>query len=682
MTCADRRSDRSCGAVPVGLALIALTLIASGCSSESKQVKRVAPSAAIVRDVPRPLQGIIGAEATLRGIDPTLISGLGIVVGLAGTGGADNLDPAVQATMERELARGGIAKGGTIQNYPGFEGISPQQFLRSPDVAVVIVEAKVAPGAPEGMPFDVYVRTLPGSGVTSLEGGTLWTTDLHIGPAAVFGAIKSRKIGAARGPVFINPFSAPSVNSQGDVQITRTSGRVLGGGRVTSPLQIEMALDNDSFARARSIVSTINSRFPRGPGDDGPIARGRGNGGGTSGYQSIALRIPQAYAEKPEEFLQLVRHMRVDPSSPEEFARQYVEYLKATPELTEDLCWCLQAIGKPALPFLAQMYDYPELRPRFAALRAGARLGDPRATPALIDLARKASPADRIGALRLLADMPADPRINLAMREIVNDPNLDIRVAAYEGLRDRNDPMLLRVPIGETSRARFTLELLPAKEPMVYVTQQGDPRIVLFGGIDPSAGGSSGSKYNGIQIRKPALLSVWDDRFMLSAESANSDLRVYYRDPRSNQVTQSKAPEDLAEFVEFLAHRSTPENPQPGLGMTYSQVVGVLYAMCPRAGEPAATAAGVDPRAISALPATFATEEDRLRAEIYQAMQSTMLADRPENEAQAADQADAVFRPTAPVALPSAGPSTGDGDMKSKIVPLKKAAPGKSAAAR
>ncbi len=677
MTCADRRCGRSSGAVAAGLALFALALGTGACSSEPKQVRRVAPSPAIVRDVPRPLKDIIGAEATLKGIDPTLVSGLGLVVGLAGTGGAENLDPAVQATMERELARGGVGKGGTIQNYPGFEGMTPQQFLRSPDVAVVIVEAKVAPGAPEGMPFDVYVRTLPGSGVTSLEGGQLWTTELHIGPAAVFGAIKSRKIGAARGPIFINPFSAPSVNAKGDVQITRTSGRILGGGRVTSPLQIEMALDNDSFARARSIVSTINSRFPRGAGDDGPIARGRGNGGGTSGYQSIALRIPQAYGAKPEEFLQLVRHMRVDPSAPEEFARQYVEDLKSTPELTEDLCWCLQAIGKPALPFLAQMYDYPELRPRFAALRAGARLGDPRATPALIDLARKANPADRIGALRLLADMPGDPRINLAMRELVDDPNLDIRVAAYEGLRTRNDSLLVRIPIGETSPPRFTLELLPAKEPMIYVTQQGEPRIVLFGGVDPSGNGFASSKYNGIRIRKPALLSVWDDRFMLSAEGKTSDLRVFYRDPRSGQVTQSKAPEDLAEFIEFLAHKSTPENPQPGLGMSYSQVVGVLYAMCPRGNEPASNAASVDPRALAALPATFATEEDRLRAEIYEAMQSTLLADRPENEGQATDQADNQFRPTAPAPLPSAAPTQDTGDMKSKIVPLKKPAPKK-----
>jgi hypothetical protein len=211
---------------------------------------------------------------------------------------------------------------------------------------------------------------------------------------------------------------------------------------------------------------------------------------------------------------------------------------------------------------------------------------------------------------------------------------------------------------------------------MVYVTQQGDPRIVLFGGVDANPNASTASKYNGIRIRKPTLLSVWDDRFMLSSEGRTSDLRVFYRDPRTQVVTQTKAPEDLAELIEFLAHKPTPENPQPGLGMTYSQVVGVVYAMCPRGNEPAAEGTGVNPRILAALPATFATEEDRLRAEIYEAMQSTMLADRPENEIQA-DKADNQFKPTAPVALPSAGPSGNDGDLKSKIVPLKKPAPKK-----
>ena len=424
-----------------------------------------------------------------------------------------------------------------------------------------------------------------------------------------------------------------------------------------------MALDNDSYARARSIVSSINSRFPRERGDDGAIARGRGNGGGTAGYQSIALRIPNAYREKPEEFLQLVRHMRVDSSVPEEFARQYVEDLKQFPALADDLHWCLQAIGKSTLPFVRSMYDYPELAPRMSALQAGARLGDAPAAPPLIELAKKSTPSIRLEAMLLLTEMPSNPAINLALRDIVNDKNLEIRVAAYEALRKRGDAIIVQVPIGDNpEQPKFTLDLLPSPDPLIYITQQGEPRVVLFGGVDPMW--HPGTEYRGIKISKPVLATCWNDRFMLSAAGPNDVLRVFYRNQHTGTSIQANAPEGVAKLVEFLAHTQTPEDPKPGLGMSYSQVVGVLYELCPKASQSSDK--------LPALAATFATEEDRLRAEIFEAAQTNALADRPENEEEALKQANTLFRPTAAMPLPSAdGTVSGDG-LTSKVVPLKK----------
>lgn len=672
---AGRPTARSCDALslilPIGASLAAIAL--SACGGPVREAVRVDPPPSVVRDVPQPLKGTIGAEASFRGIDPALVSGLGIVVGLNGTGGADNLDQSVQATMERDAARNGIGRGSQSANIPGMENLTPSEFIRSKNVAVVIVEARVAPGAPEGSPFDVFVRTLPGSSVTSLEGGQLWTTDLRIGPAAVFGAIKTRRIAQASGPIFINPFSSSSLNAGGELQVTRTTGRILAGGKITDPLQIEMVLDNDSFARARSIVQAINSRFPRGSGDEGAVARGRGNGTGTAGYQSVALRVPYAYREHPDEFLQLVRHMRVDSAAPEEFSRQYTESLKSMPALAGDLSWCLQAMGKSSIPFVQQLYDYPELAPRIAALRTGARLGDHRAAAPLIELARKAMPSMRIEAIRLLGDMPTNSSINLALKDIVNDPNLEIRIAAYEAMRKRSDATILSIPIddgGGGARTKFTLDLVPSNDPLIYITQQGEPRIVLFGGVDPHWTPSArANDYRGIRIQKPLLVSCWDDRFMMTAQSPTDEIRVMYRDPRTNAVTQSRSPEDLANFIEYLAQKPTPEDPKPGLAMSYSQVVGVVYAL----------ARTEDRGSIAAVSATFATEEDRLRAEIYEASQVTALADRPETEQDALKQADAVFKPERPQPLPSADPSVtpGDGTLKNKVVPLKKKTPAK-----
>ncbi|MBY0311740.1 MAG: flagellar basal body P-ring protein FlgI [Phycisphaerales bacterium] len=650
------------GSVVLVALSVAGVLAMSGCGDEPRAVRKVEPPAALLRDVAPALRGTIGAEATFRGIEPVLVSGLGIVVGLAGTGGADNLDQAVLATMERELGRGGVGRGSIGANMPGLEGVTPQQFLRSRNVAVVIVESRIPPGAPEDEPFDVYVRAVPGSSVTSLEGGTLWTTDLRIGPAAVFGSYKTRRIAEARGPIFINPFSAPSTSATGELEVTRTTGRILGGGKVVDPLLIEMVLDNDSHARARSIVGAINSRFARGAGDEGQIARGRGSGGGAS-MQSVALRVPRSYRERPAEFLQLVRHLRVDPSVPEEFARQYVETLKTQPELSEDMRWCLQAVGRPALPFLYPMYDYPELGPRMAALQAGAGLGDPRAVPALIELAKTGPASLRTEAIDLLGRMPSNPAVNLALRELLSAPELDVRISAYESLRERGDSMIVSVPVGDDVRQpKFLLELVQASDPLVYVTQQGQPRVVIFGGIDASLArtrpDAKSGKYRGLAVTKPNLVSLWDDRFMMAADESTSPTRVMWRDARG-KLTQTTAPDEVAELVQFLAHNSTPENPRPGLGMSYSQVVGAVYEMTKR----------------GAIGATFATEEDKLRAEIFQAAQQLVLVDRPETEAdaQALKGAESIFKPEAPKALAADGAGGGEtAGGKSKIVPLKR----------
>jgi hypothetical protein len=639
-------------------ALAAASLALAGCGeTKTREVRKVEP---VARDVPAILRGTIGAEASFRGIEPVLVSGLGIVVGLNGTGGGE-LPVSIAATMEREAARGGIGRGAI-----GAEGalgpVSPQEFLRSPNVAVVIVEARIAPGAPDGARFDVYVRALPGSSVTSLEGGKLWTTDLRIGPAAVFSAAKTRKIAEASGPIFINPFSDPSIGPSGELTVTRTSGRVLNGGVMTEPLLIEMILDNDSHTRARSIVAAINSKFPREPGDEGQTARGRGSSGAASGgLQSIALRVPRRYKDESAEFLQLVRHTRVDQSFAPEFARQYVEELKASPGLAEQIRWLLEASGKSALPFIASMYDYPEYNPRMAALTAGARLGDARAIAPLVELARSGPPGLRTDAMRLLGDMPKNPSISLAMRELLDEPNLDVRVAAYEALRTQRDNTIVRIPIGtEETGHQFMLELVPSREPMIYVTQQGEARVVVFGGVagGPRRGESRAQassrrgKYAGLFLEKPMLTTAFADRLMMAADSIGSDVRLRYASPRLQRpVVLTRIPEDVGEFIEFLARVPSPEEPRPGLAMTYSEVVGTLYELTRQGG----------------LAATFATEEDRLRAEIFEAGRLTRLSDRPEGEADVGADAT-VFEPQAPAALPSAEPAATE--PGSKIIPL------------
>jgi hypothetical protein len=118
------------------------------------------------------------------------------------------------------------------------------------------------------------------------------------------------------------------------------------------------------------------------------------------------------------------------------------------------------------------------------------------------------------------------------------------------------------------------------------------------------------------------------DRLVLVANSAEEDLRIMYRypdarDERGNVTpgitVTGKVPADLASVIEFLAHTPTPDDPRPGLGMPYSEVVGALHAI----------------QDSGAIDAAFAVEEDVLRAALTRAASAETSEDRPETKVEA-----------------------------------------------
>lgn len=623
---------------PLGaVVLIALALLA-GCAQEKPKPTARAVKPAVVRDYPAVLRGTIGTEGTLLKAEPVLVSGYGIVVGLPGTGGGD-LDEGLSATMERMIGLMGVGMGSEAMVGTPLEGKSPGQVLRSKDVAVVVVYAAVVPGAPKGTNFDVFVRAASNTPDISLEGGTLWSTELRIGPATQLGGMKTRVIASARGPIFINPFAEPGVNDG----YSRRTGRVLAGGTMTAPLDLELVLDNESYSRARLTAQAINNRFPPDLGSE-QTARGRNS-------LLITITVPAAYRERAGEFLELLRHIQIDQSMPQEYARKYSEALKTDPYLASDLSWCLQALPqKAAIPFIRELYDWPEMAPRLAALRAGAGLNDPLAAPQLKDLSKDAPTALRVDAIRLLGELTAGPTVDLALREQLNARELAVRVAAYEALVGRAElvqlrrwkrfvstlPAAARISLPEetalnpgileitgdtiqgiTRRVisnKFILDVVPVGEPVIYVTQQGRPRIVLFG--------------ENLKLKRPAIVSAWSDRLMLVSDSPTDEFRLLYRTPEVTTDTgqviggrnmTAKFGDDLVAMIAMLARKPTPESPEPGLGMTYSQVVGALYAF-QRGG---------------AIPAYFAVEEDLLRARLLEAANTNAVLERPDTQADA-----------------------------------------------
>jgi hypothetical protein len=590
-------------------ALLAACLSLGGCSGIEKAGPQPTPSPAAPRielDVPLIMRGTIASEAITLGFTQpgvtgnadVLVRGWGLVVGLRGTGSND-VPPDIRAHMLREMAAKGVGQASL-----GFDHLSPEQLLDSPDTAVVVVEAIIPGGAPAGTRFDVRVRADPVSGTTSLEGGRLYTTELRPEPGALrVGAGAAFPLAEASGPLFINPFAEPHPDPSRDT-INRTVGRVLNGGRVIKDLPVKLRLVNPSHARAAQVQSAINTRFPQEPGQRDPTARGES-------AELIQLTVPPSYHGRTQEFVELVKHTTIRRVRPESVAVSVRRALEANPAFAAAAALRWEALGQKALPIVRDVYDSADDLVRLAALTAGARLDDPLAIPSLIDMTRSDRTSSRLQAIELLASLGLHPKVDEALRELLDDPDKQVRIAAWRTLERRADPFMRRVDVD----GRFALEIVESKEPMVLVVQDGQPRIVLFG--------------SDLKITTPLTLDAWSSRLMVKGSLGQEEIEVYYLRPDAPRGEIHRVDPRLSELIPFLGHQRTIDAPQPGLGLTFSETVGALHQIW-RAGY---------------LKSGFETERDGILAAILAREQAAGGEERSEFGGARADEGPAPAAP-------------------------------------
>lgn len=529
-----------------------------GCSGIERATPR--PQSARVNqssatDEPRIMRGTVAAEAVLDGYRPVIVRGYGLVVGLEGTGSRD-IPPNLRAHMLQEMARHGVGS-----ERAGFGDIKPEAMLDSENTAVVIVEAVIPPGAVgrkrnqdnaiRGTQFDVRAYADPRTGTTSLEGGQLYTTELRPGGLRTGGG-QARAIAIARGPIFVNPFARPGAVE--DRNITRTHGMILNGGEVTRDMPLKLRLRNPSHTRAMVLQNAINARFPEEPLQSDVTARGESS-------SAVNITVPPSYRENPEAFIALLQHTTLRLADTEAVAVSIRRLLLEDPLLANAAARRWQALGRRALPVIQELYDYPEELPRMAALRAGAKLDDGLAVPHLIDLSRNGSSDTRLSAINLLSGMQINPRIDKALRELLSESDVDVRLAAYEALVERNDPHLTS---HEIDRGKFTIDVVPAGSPMIYITQFGQPRVVIFG-ENPA-------------VRQPIFAQIWQNKLLVQNIEDQEKLEVFYRG-NSGEIRGEihRVEPSLDEFIRFLGHTTTVERPEQGLGLSYGETVGAIY---------------------------------------------------------------------------------------------------------
>lgn len=229
----------------------------------------------------------VGDLCEVQGARGNMLKGIGIVVGLAGTG--DSAKSAV-TSQERMLDRLGI-------------DVNDLKELSSKNAAIVIVTAEIPAFAKEGTQIDVKVDSLYDA--KSLEGGQLMETHLY-GPGD-----DKTVYALAQGPISIGGFNADASGGTSVRQNHITSGRIPMGAfverevpsRITDGERLTLLLKRPDFANADAIRQAINSEFG--------LESARALGGGT-----INVTIPDTEMGDLIGFIARLQSIEVKTSAP------------------------------------------------------------------------------------------------------------------------------------------------------------------------------------------------------------------------------------------------------------------------------------------------------------------------------------------------------------------------------
>lgn len=409
---------------------------------------------------------LVGDYTTFSGLHGVVLQGVGLVVGLNGTGG-DPVPGGYREALLDDLKRREVRK--------------PNELIASPDTAMVIVTAILPPLVGKGDHFDVEVR-VEGESARSLNGGYLMETVLS--ETAVIGGtqqLKGHVVAKAKGPVLVSTGEGRQEDQAGLLR----RGKVLGGARALIDRDMSVYLKSDfrNFRNVTRIADRIGQRFYsyNEHGTREPLSKAQTD-------QRINLKVHPRYKENDARYRQVIAHIAFRETPVEQRVRmQRLERELLIPEKSERAALQLEAIGSEGIPILKSGLKSPHLECRFHAAVALAYLEDSDG----LDVLKEAALRERAFRVFSYAAMSAldDPRAHLVLRDLMsaqpveNKKEFDSSETRYGAFRalwtlDPNDPFIA----GEHINDEFWLHpLRTTGGPIVHITHRKRNEIVLFG---------------------------------------------------------------------------------------------------------------------------------------------------------------------------------------------------------
>ena len=219
--------------------------------------------------------------AVVEGARSNQLTGMGLVVGLPGTGDRTGMATRMIRNMAEQY---GLSLG--------------TREIRSRNIAAVSVVCNLPPFTNPGQTVDVLVSTL--GDAKSLEGGVLLQTPLKAANGGVYAV--------AQGPVTVGGFTAEGMAARVAKNVT-TTGRIAGGAIVerdvpmgyASDSKLTLLLRQPDFTTAHRLASSINEKFGR---IALPIDAGR-----------VEVAFPPAYAQYPASFVASLEQLEIRPDT-------------------------------------------------------------------------------------------------------------------------------------------------------------------------------------------------------------------------------------------------------------------------------------------------------------------------------------------------------------------------------
>ncbi len=554
--------------------------------SKAKEEPRAAEPVALETD-PREdsaaLRDTIHSMAYLEGMRRLSVGGYGLVVGL-GSNGTTMCPRPIREEMLKDL-RGRYRLGAAPKE---MEHLKPENLLDTEETAVVEVYGEVPAAARKHDRFDLTVKALSGTDVRSLEGGWLMPCTLKLW--ANGRPVQGRYLGKGAGQVFINPFG---LKQGAATQADPRAGRVIGGGIINEDRRIRLVLTQPSAAIARRIMLLINRRFPDEPDKTADALN----------PSTINLRIPDAWSGRQVQFLEVLMHLYV-PAAPafhDMRLRELLEEAVQPDAPLADIALAWEGMGKTVLTAIRKLYTHEAPGVSYFAARAGLRLGDDLAVDVVSRHARDERSPYRELAVEELGKAVNLNRPVLMLRPLLDDENHRIRYLAYEALRRHGDSTVQSLHIG--GKGGFVLDVVPARSDfLISAERSNEQRITLFG--------------TEMRCITPVFYAQRNDRVMITSVPDKPLLRVVRKIPPDDRLSAPLlCTTEVTALIKVLGNEPKKDfhGRFMGLGLTYAQVVEVLYDLCDKKTIDATfTLQSIDVASVTTRPAGASRPESEL----------------------------------------------------------------------